>query len=261
MLVRGGMRFFVLLLGPITACAMSSEDPLSPPSGGGKADQLGPAIENACAIGLSVAIDRGEGEREVVHLDPAEAAGVELNPGDRIEIPDLAMDGYRTVAIASSATDWIHIGAAHCPWDVVVEEATIPSSRPDGASWDPSLGDLKNPDVRAAAFSRGCSGHALVEGTLTSTVGDTLNPRWSQEVLSWITWGDLEHSLTIDLEDEDIFHSDLIGSCSVELPGPAALEGEHQLECEDGGSVIIRFQPADDEVVPTRAHPQGGTCG
>jgi len=138
----------------------------------------------------------------------------------------------------------------------------------NGRDWDPySPGGYSRPDPYATGSGVGtydnCQGHGVTEGTATSTASDSTSPAWNQEVLSWIAWHDMSYAITLNVTDDDFgLGGEPIGTCQVEnIPTPNLLPAVVTSDCEGGGSITIRIEPADADTVHTENVPLGGVCG
>ncbi len=239
---------------------------------GDKCDDLGEPgvggvlVSNPCPLDLTVGVARKDA-RDPASTTVIPKGGVRRlagDPGDRLMTTDVGGGGWRTVEWIE-ASEEIDLDRGWCPWDVIVESASVVDRTADGRAWDQyAAGGYALPDTYVTGYGDGeavnCMGHAGVVGTPTSTASDTTAPEWDQETLSWVAWHDLSSALELVLTDDDVGPGgELIGACSIEMPPPEELPSVITADCA-GGSVTVRIDPADGDPVATGVTVILGSC-
>lgn len=275
-IVRSAGISLILVLG---GCAVDGGGPESgsgddPTCTSDKCDDLGEEgrsgkrIANPCPVDLAVGVVEAGSTYEPSLVRTIPKGGSTWFPtlkGDRFVITDVGGVGWRTVAYVDGPGP-VDLDPGWCPWDVFIEGGTVTEKAADGRDWDPYLvGGFRRPDPYATGWAHGqrinCQGHAIVQGSATSTAADTTTPEWNRETLSWIAWHDMSDDVYLEVIDDDVgLDGEPIGYCEItNIPTPDALPAVITHDCGNG-TMTIRIEPADGDRVDTDYISPGGAC-
>ncbi len=103
-------------------------------------------------------------------------------------------------------------------WSIILLDGMVDERAPSGETWD-GLGGL--PDV----FAEVRVGNSMASPTRSTTVSDSLSPRWNEVVVDSARADDLMRYVDFDFYDEDVDANDLVGSCTFALIDENFMDG------------------------------------
>jgi hypothetical protein len=131
-------------------------------------------------------------------------------------------------------------------WDVVLIDASLPSTDPDGDAWD-AFGGLPDPFVHLYAFAYPSGGVIRTAHADSEVIDDTLVPDWGDAVLASEIDRRVFYHLRLTVNDADLAYNDPIGDCiySLDETNPSEVEeifsGAIQV-CRTDRDMVLRWR-------------------